>query len=92
MPALQDIPMTSSNPVSHSGDNSRPTTDGGVANIGAAGYRATGRSALGEPNNSPASPERMQDRSGDAESTENDDSVPFGLVGNKHPSANKDPQ
>lgn len=47
---------------------------------------------LASPNNSPASPERMQDRSGDAESTENDDSVPFGLVGNKHPSANKDPQ
>ncbi|WP_082524418.1 hypothetical protein [Pseudorhodoferax sp. Leaf274] len=75
----------------NSGDGSRPTTDGGVANIGAGGALDVGHSATGEPNNGPAHPERMQDKRGDAEAAEHDDAVPFGLHGDQHPQSNQDP-
>ncbi len=55
------------NPITSSGDGSRPTTDGGVANIGAGGKFDVGRAATGEPNNAPANPERMQHKRADAD-------------------------
>lgn len=74
-----------------SGIGSRPTTDGGTANIGAADKFDTGRAATGEPNNGPANPERMQSKRADAAAAEHDDSVPLGLHGNQHAESNQDP-
>lgn len=74
----------------NSGDGSRPTTDGGVANIGAGGALDVGHAATGEPNNAPAHPERMQDKRSDADAAEHDDSVPLGLHGDQHPQSNQD--
>lgn len=71
--------MTSKDPLSHSADGSRPTTDGGVANIGAGEKLATGRAATGEPNNGPANPERMREKRSDAAAMQRDDAVPLGL-------------
>lgn len=74
-----------------SGDGSRPTTDGGVANIGAGGAFDTGRAATGEPNEGPAHPERLQDKRADAAGERLDESVPFGLHSDKTPQANTEP-
>ncbi|WP_326540446.1 hypothetical protein [Pseudorhodoferax sp.] len=74
-----------------SGEGSRPTTDGTVANIGAGGKLDVGRSATGEPNEGPANPERMQDKRADAAAAEHDDSVPLGLHGNQHAQTNQEP-
>jgi hypothetical protein len=76
---------------STSGEGSRPTSDGTVANIGAGSKLDVGRAATGEPNNGPANPERMQDKRADAQAAEQDDSVPLGLQGDKHPQSNQDP-
>lgn len=84
--------MTSKDPLSNSGDGSRPTTDGGVANVGAAEKFDVGRAATGEPNVGPANAERMQDKRSDADAAEQDDSVPLGLHGNKHPESNQEPR
>jgi hypothetical protein len=81
---MADTPTTS-------GEGSRPTTDGTVANIGAGGKFDVGKAATGEPNNGPAHPERMQDKRSDAAAAERDDSVPLGLTGDKHAQSNQDP-
>ena len=80
---MADTPSTS-------GEGSRPTTDGTVANIGAGGKLDVGRAATGEPNVGPANPERMQDKRADAQAAEHDDSVPLGLHGNQHAQTNQE--
>lgn len=82
----------SSNPAIHgSGDGTRPTTDGGVDNIGAGSGFATGKSAIGEANVGPApSADRVDARTG-TEATKKDDSVPFDLKGDTAADSNVEP-
>ena len=69
--------MSTSN-INNSGDGTRPTTDGGVDNIGAAGSFTPGQP---DPDTSgPAPKEKMADlRRLDKASTDEDDSAPFNL-------------
>lgn len=80
--------MSSSNP---SGSGTRPTTDGGVDNIGAAEAFSTRKNALGEPVSGPAPNERLRDKASDAEAAEQDDSVPLSLRGDQHAEPNTEP-
>lgn len=81
--------MSSSNPT---GSGTRPMTDGGVDNVGAAKAFGTTTNALGEPVDGPASTERMQDKADNAQAAEHDDSVPLNLHGNKHAETNQEPR
>ena len=67
------------NSTSSTGDGTRPTTSGGVDNIGA-GEKYTGKkTAAGEDIAAPAPHEKMQEKHKDAESTKQDDSSAFNL-------------
>lgn len=80
-----------SNTANNSGDGSRPTTDGGVDNIGA-GEKFTGqRTAAGDDVAGPGPTEKMQKKRQDAESVKHDDSVPFHLHGDATPVPNTEP-
>lgn len=79
--------MTNSNPL-NSGDGTRPTTDGGVDNIGAGEKFTTKKNRAGEPVAGPAPPERMSAERADAESSKADDSAPFGLRPDAEPESN----
>lgn len=92
MGVLRRWTITSKDPLSNSGDGSRPTTDGGVANVGAAEKLATGRAATGEPNSGPANAERMQNKRSDAQAAQADDAVPLGLHGDQQSTTNQEPR
>ncbi|RZJ20607.1 MAG: hypothetical protein EOO54_13085 [Haliea sp.] len=63
--------------IDNSGDGSRPTTDGGVDNIGAAGSFTPGQQ---DSRSGPAPREAMTDlRKNDKASVKADDSAPLGL-------------
>ena len=82
----------SADPAIHSsGDGTKPTTDGGVENIGAGGKLATGKSAIGESNVGPAPGGGQAGQRTDVETTKKDDSVPFNLRGNPEPDTNVQP-
>ena len=67
------------NAMSHSGEGSRPTTDGGVDNIGA-GEKFTAKQAPeGVEVTGPAPAEKAQAKRQDAAAAERDDSSPFNL-------------
>jgi len=70
--------MTQPN-ITGSGDGTRPTTSGGVDNIGGGERFSTQRTAAGEEVASPAPRERMQDKRKSVENTKRDDSAAFGL-------------
>ena len=71
--------------IDKSGDGTRPTTDGGVDNIGAAGSFEPGQK---DNSSSPAPKEKMRlMRTHDKASVKADDSAPFGL----RPSADSTP-
>jgi hypothetical protein len=74
--------MTNSSQGSNSGDGSRPTTSGGVDNIGA-GEKFT--------DGGPAPHERMQDKRKDAESSRHEDSTAYNLHENLDPVPNPEP-
>jgi len=83
---------TSSNPrVTGTGDGTRPTTSGGVDNIGGAESFTARKTKAGEDVAGPAPRERMQDRKKDVEGTKHDDSAPFGLTEDLTPEINRDP-
>lgn len=63
--------------INGSGDGSRPTTDGGVDNIGAAGSFTPGKPDGGDEG--PIGKEKMAEVKKDKASLANDDSAPFGL-------------
>lgn len=86
---MDEHAMSSSNPT---GSGTRPMTDGGVDNVGAAEAFSTRKNALGEPVSGPAPKERMRDKAEDAESAEHDDSVPLNLHGDQHGEPNTEPQ
>ena len=76
--------------IKGSGDGTRPTTDGGIDNIGA-GESFTGkRTAAGEEVTGASPRERMQDKRADAEGTKHDDSAAFNLNENLTSAASKD--
>ncbi|MET3498258.1 DUF2934 domain-containing protein [Variovorax boronicumulans] len=76
--------------ASRSGDGTRPTTSGGVDNIGG-GESFTGKkNAAGADVSGPAPGERMQDRQKSVESTAQDDSAAFGLTEDLTPETNRD--
>jgi len=74
-----------------SGDGSRPTTDGGVDNIGAGEKFASSSSAAGEPDSAPAPAERMAQKRKNAEASRHDDSAAFGLREDLRPKTNQEP-
>jgi hypothetical protein len=80
-----------SNQVTGTGDGTRPTTSGGVANIGA-GASVTGKkNALGETVEGPAPDERMTANRKDADAARRDDSAPLGLTEDLVPETNREP-
>lgn len=83
---------TSSNTgVTSTGDGTRPTTSGGVDNIGGAESFTAHKTKAGEDVAGPAPRERMQDKKKDVEGTKHDDSTPFGLTEDLTPQTNRDP-
>lgn len=65
--------------IAGSGDGTRPTTSGGVDNIGGGERFSSQRTAAGEDVASPAPSERMRDKRKNVENTRHDDSAAFGL-------------
>ncbi|MDM0117252.1 hypothetical protein QTI66_34595 [Variovorax sp. J22R133] len=72
--------MTNSNSNFNSGDGTRPSTDGGVDNMGAGEKFSSSRNRVGEDVAGPAPVERMRDKKRDVQGTKADDSAPFGLT------------
>ncbi|MDO9405867.1 MAG: hypothetical protein Q7T87_17690 [Polaromonas sp.] len=76
--------MSTSN-IDHSGDGTRPTTDGGVDNIGAAGSFTPGKA---DGSSGPAPAEKMAEVRKDKASVKQDDSAPLGLSESTHTERN----
>jgi hypothetical protein len=74
-----------------SGDGTRPTTDGGVDNIGAGEKFASSSSAAGEPDSAPAPAERMASKRKNVEASRHDDSAAYGLREDLRSETNKEP-
>jgi len=83
--------MTNYNQVTASGEGTRPSTDGGIDNIGAGEKLTTQRTAAGDEVGGPAPNERMNAKRADVESTANDDSAAFELHEDLSTDANKEP-
>jgi hypothetical protein len=82
----------SSNPsVTGSGDGSRPTTSGGVDNIGGGEKFSSNKNAAGEDVSGPAPQERMQAKRKNALARKRDDSAAFGLTEDLTPQTNREP-
>jgi hypothetical protein len=75
--------------VKSSGDGTRPSTDGGVDNIGAGEKFSTRKTAVGGDLSESGPRERMQDRKANAEGTKHDDSAPFHLTEDLTPASSK---
>lgn len=73
--------------VTGSGDGTRPTTSGGVDNIGAGENFASTKKGAGEPPSGPVRSEHMPPKR-TVETTEHDDSAPFGLTEDLNPTPN----
>ena len=82
--------MSSSNQVSSSGDGSRPTTSGGVDNIGA-GEKFTGKQTPGGDVAGPAPKERMSDKRSDVRNAKHDDMDAFGMRDAQESETNTEP-
>lgn len=81
----------SSRPVKGSGEGTRPTTSGGVDNIGG-GESFTGKkNAAGEDVSSPAPAERMQAKRQNVEASKHDDSAAYNLREDLTPETNREP-
>jgi hypothetical protein len=76
--------------VKNSGDGTRPSTDGGVDNMGAGEKFTTEKTAAGEDISAPAPRERMQDKQANAQGTRHDDSAPFHLTEDLTPASSTD--
>lgn len=74
-------------PGTRSGEGSRPTTDGGTDNIGA----AKGFDPAHPEDNIPSSGERMSERRNDRARAATDDSAPLGMTDSAKPSPNTEP-
>jgi len=76
-------------PMLGSGDGTRPTTDGGVDNIGGAGR--LGQGEFPGETTGPAPKERMQDKKSDVEASRHDDSDAYYLHEDLSSEPNKEP-
>ena len=74
-----------------SGDGSRPTTSGGVDNIGAGEKFSTDTTPAGTQPSGPAPVERMAAKRKNVEASKHDDSAPFYLTEDLTPEANVEP-
>jgi len=74
-----------------SGDGTRPTTSGGVENIGAGEGLSPNTTGSGEQPSGPAPTEGMASKRKTAESSKHDDSAPFGMTEDLTPETNRDP-
>jgi len=83
--------MINYNQVTTSGEGTRPSTDGGIDNIGAGEKLTTKRTAAGENVGGPAPDERMSAKRADVESTKHDDSAAFELHEDLSTDPNKQP-
>jgi hypothetical protein len=83
--------VSSNTPVTGSGDGTRPTTSGGVDNIGGGEKFSDTRSEAGENVGGPAPQERMQAKRKNAEASTHDDSDAFGLHEDLTPASNREP-
>ena len=81
--------MPSSPAAPRSGDGSRPTTAGGVDNIGAGKKFDTARTATGEQASGPGPKQRMGDKRKDVASSKQDDSTPLDLNADLQPTPNE---
>lgn len=75
-----------------SGDGTRPTTSGGVDNIGGGEKFSSTRNSAGEDVSGPAPQERMQDRRKSAKASKNDDSAALGLKEDLTPTPQREPE
>ena len=82
--------MPEFNRVTGSGDGTRPTTSGGVDNIGGSSTLSGRRNAAGEPVEGPAPDERMADKRKSVEGTKVDDSAAFELNEDLTPTPNRE--
>ncbi len=78
--------------IAGSGDGTRPTTDGGVDNVGAGEKFTTQRTAAGGEVTTHGPAERAGDKRLNAENSQRDDSAPFGLREDLTPDSNKEPR
>ncbi|SEK17135.1 MULTISPECIES: hypothetical protein [unclassified Variovorax] len=78
-------------PVTGSGDGTRPTTSGGVDNIGGGEKFSGTRNKAGENVAGPAPKERMQAKRKNVEATKHDDSDDFDLHEDLTPVTNQEP-
>ncbi|CAA2109398.1 hypothetical protein [Variovorax paradoxus] len=78
-------------PIPGTGDGSRPTTEGGVDNLGAGESFSGHKNEAGEDVSRPAPQERMQARRKSAEAARQDDSAAFGLTEDLTPVPNPEP-
>lgn len=77
-------------PVTGTGDGTRPTTSGGVDNIGAGEKFSTTKTAAGESTSGPAPTEHMPAKR-TVETTRHDDSAAFELTEDLTPARNPEP-
>jgi hypothetical protein len=82
--------MTSSGNARNSGDGTRPTTDGGVDNIGA-GSKLTDVDDPQAETSGPAPDERMARKRSDRAGAAADDSAPLGMTDSAPPVRNVEP-
>ena len=82
--------MPEFNRVTGSGDGTRPTTSGGVENIGAGSTLSGRRNAAGEPVEGPAPDERMNAKRKSVEGSKVDDSSAFELKEDLTPTSNRE--
>ena len=82
--------MSRYNQVSSSGDGTRPTTSGGVDNIGA-GEKFTGKQTPGGDVAGPAPHERMSDKRTDVRNAKHDDLDEFGMHEEQEAETNREP-
>ena len=82
--------MTNPANARNSGDGTRPTTAGGVDNIGA-GSKLTDADDPQAETSGPAPAEKMQQKRSDRASSKADDSAPLGLTDSTAPVTNKEP-
>jgi len=75
--------------IKGTGDGTRPTTDGGVDNIGAGEKFTTERTAAGSEVSAPGPKERMKDKKADVENAKHEDSAAFDLHEDVTPESNK---
>ena len=75
-----------------SGDGTRPTTSGGVDNIGAGEKFTGGSSATGEQDSAPAPAERMAGKRKNVEASRHDGSAAYGLREDLRSETNKEPR